>query len=109
MNIQEIQNAAHANSVGHGFWEGEFNFGEKMMLIVSEVTEAFEHWRSGQDPAEVFYGPGDKPDGVPIELADVMIRVLDLAAYYGMDLEEAIKIKMEYNASRPYKHGGKLA
>lgn len=109
MNISELQNAAHQNSIDHGFWESDFNFGEKMMLIVSEAVEAFEHWRDGQDPIEVFYGPGDKPDGVPIELADIIIRVLDLAAYYNMDIERAIEVKMKYNASRPYRHGGKLA
>lgn len=114
MNIAEIQNLAHSNSVSHGFWEGEFNFGEKMMLIVSEVAEAFEHWREGKHPTEIFWWPtGEtvegKPDGVPIELADVIIRILDLAAYYNIDLEQAILTKMKYNASRPHRHGGKLA
>jgi NTP pyrophosphatase (non-canonical NTP hydrolase) len=46
---------------------------------------------------------------VPIELADVVIRVLDVAGRYGMDMEKAIKIKMAYNETRPYRHGGKLA
>ncbi len=41
------------------------------------------------------------------ELADVMIRVMDLAAFKGIDLEYHIKMKMAYNAMREHKHGKK--
>ena len=41
------------------------------------------------------------------ELADIMIRVMDLAAYKGIDLDNHIKVKMRYNAMRGYKHGKK--
>lgn len=46
-------------------------------------------------------------EGVPSELADIVIRVLDLAEYYGIDMGEAIAQKHAYNLTRPYKHGGK--
>lgn len=108
MIISEIQKEVHQNSIDHGFWEDEPNFGEKMMLIVSEVAEAFEHYREGQDIIEVFYVRGEKPDGVPIELADIIIRVLDLAERYNMNMEDAIRIKHHYNKTRPYKHGKKI-
>ena len=49
----------------------------------------------------------DKPEGVAIELADAIIRILDYCAEAGIDIEEAIAIKHEYNKSRPYRHGGK--
>ncbi len=48
-----------------------------------------------------------KPEGIPSELADVVIRVFDMCGYYGIDLEAAIKEKMAYNKTRPFKHGGK--
>lgn len=48
-----------------------------------------------------------KPEGIPSELADIVIRVSDICGRYGIDLEAAIKEKMEYNKNRPYKHGGK--
>ncbi len=38
---------------------------------------------------------------------DVMIRVMDLANYKGIDLEFHVKAKMRYNSLRPYKHGKK--
>ena len=50
----------------------------------------------------------NKPEGIPSELADIVIRVADLCGYYGIDLEAAITEKMEYNKSRPYKHGNKV-
>lgn len=48
-----------------------------------------------------------KPEGVPSELADIVIRAMDIAEFYGIDLGRAILEKMEYNQARPYKHGGK--
>lgn len=49
-----------------------------------------------------------KPCGVPSELADIIIRVFDLAGRYNIDLERAIDEKMAYNATRPARHGGKV-
>ena len=48
-----------------------------------------------------------KPEGVAIELADCIIRILDYCGKAGIDIENAIRIKHEYNKSRPYRHGGK--
>lgn len=49
-----------------------------------------------------------KPEGFPVELADVMIRLMDLAERMGIDLAEMINIKMAYNATRPYRHGRRV-
>jgi hypothetical protein len=40
-----------------------------------------------------------------IEAADALIRLFDYAQEWGLRLAEAVTAKMEYNASRPYKHG----
>lgn len=48
-----------------------------------------------------------KPEGIPIELADAIIRILDYCGYAGIDIDAAISQKHEYNKSRPYRHGGK--
>ena len=48
-----------------------------------------------------------KPEGIPSELADIIIRVLDICAYHGIDIAHAISDKMAYNETRPYRHGDK--
>ena len=42
-----------------------------------------------------------------MELADCVIRIADMAELLGIDLEGCIRVKMEYNKTRPHRHGGK--
>jgi len=87
--------------------------GNKLMLIVSEVAEAQDELRKGNSAYHTYY-PGNredlpwKPEGVPSELADVVIRVLDFCYTEGIDLEAIIEEKLAYNATREYKHGKKF-
>jgi NTP pyrophosphatase (non-canonical NTP hydrolase) len=59
----------------------------------------------------MYYGEcnykNSKPEGIPAELADCIIRILDYCGKEGIDIEEAVKIKHQYNKTRPYRHGGK--
>lgn len=66
-----------------------------------------EEYRNGRLPTEVYTGNGGKPEGIPIELADVIIRIFDYCGYAGIDIDAAITQKHEYNKTRPYRHGGK--
>lgn len=49
-----------------------------------------------------------KPFGVPTEFADILIRVLDACLAFGIDIDRAVNEKMEFNVTRPNRHGGKL-
>ncbi len=191
--LLELAKQTHTNSKNHGWWEGKLedpkpgdssglvqlilaavDYEEKMVLIASEVAEAFEEYRKPNIGITEVYFKNDKPEGFPIEMADAFIRVLDLigalessgissmfllkdfeapiqirhlgpdvgghcfqvlraivkcydidlgllrADYLPyvlrsieqacldlhVDLDEAIRLKMTYNASRPYRHGG---
>lgn len=77
----------------------------KLALIHSEVSEAVEHVRD--DKYTIHYAEGNKPDGMVVELADVLIRIFHLCGELGLPLEAAVLEKMAYNASRPSKHGRK--
>lgn len=44
-------------------------------------------------------------DSFEDELADAMIRILDLCGWLGIDIDTHIKLKMDYNESRVQKHG----
>lgn len=106
-SINEWAKEVHQNAVDHGWWDSQRSAGELLMLVVSEVSEAFEEIRNGHAMTETYYSEGGKMEGVPSELADVVIRVMDLCEYYGIDLESAIAEKHNFNKTRPYKHGGK--
>lgn len=109
MTISELTKEVHDNAVSHGWWQGEpRTFGELIALCHSELSEALEEYRAGRAPQEIYYPDGPKPEGIPSELADVVIRIMDMCGRYGIDLETAILEKHEYNKTRPYRHGGKV-
>ena len=110
----------HDTAMAKGWWpaEGGREFGTLLALVHCEVSEAFEEYREhgmmpyvsrkasmpAQDDDTV-----DKPEGVPSELADIIIRVLDICAAYGIDIEDVVEGKMVYNDTRSFRHGGKKA
>jgi len=107
----------------------------KLMLICTEVAEAAEVFRDvkkfpslqecyEQRENDTYFmpyrddrvspltgekSPLPKPEGFGSELADIVIRVFDLAEDLGIDLAAEIKRKMLFNESRAYRHGGKVA
>lgn len=53
----------------------------------------------------VRWGFAPKPEGVASELADVIIRVLDMCGAHDIDIETAVRLKVAYNATREVLHG----
>lgn len=77
----------------------------KLALIDCEVAEAIEEIRNGNDLHVYYTGTDRKPEGFPTELADVIIRTLDLAEMLGVDLSAVIDEKLAYNQTRAHMHG----
>ena len=105
MEISEMQLEVHRIAVEHGWWENPRPVGEVLMLMVTELAEAMEAYRNGNQESEKIPGFSQMEE----ELADVVIRLLDYAGGENLNIEGALLAKMAYNEKRPYRHGGKLA
>lgn len=127
--INQLAKQIHESARAKGFYDREINVAEKLCLIHSEVSEALEadrkkkytrlkkewHLEGMADPDYGHTFNNDLEFAVEFnvsvkdtfedELADVIIRVLDLCALKGIDIENHVKAKMRYNAMREYKHG----
>lgn len=107
LSVEELVYITHKNAKEKGWWEGKRSFGDLIALMHSELSEALEDYRNGKNYTEIYYEENGKPCGIPIELADTVIRIFDACGYYGIDLGHAIAAKTLYNQKRPHRHGGK--
>lgn len=97
----------HKTAKDHGWWTKDergklaIDLEEKLVLVLSELAEAFEEYRKPDvEVSQIYFEsegkklpwtalskvlPLPKPEGFPVELADAYIRLLDLAgaADYG--------------------------
>ena len=106
MKINDIVKEIHDMAKEKGWWDSPRRPAEIHMLIVSEIAEATEAIRNNEPAFHLAEGSG-KPEGEAVELADAIIRIMDYAGHMGWDLEQVIRAKVDYNAKRPYRHGGK--
>lgn len=118
VGIQTLCRVAHEMCVSKGWYEEPATVGDRIALCHSELSEALEEYRAAKSDYEAGLTavrfehsaetPGHhKPEGFPVELADVLIRLADMSGAWDIDLAGACVTKLLYNNARPYRHGGK--
>lgn len=106
--LNELRDRAYENAVNNGFYDhGTPNVSAYCSNLHGEVSELWEAHRKG-----TLLDQCDKPVALTCieeELADILIRCFDMAGALQVDLDRAVEEKMRYNATRSYRHGGKVA
>lgn len=118
--LNEYAKNYYETTKSKGFWDKPRNIGEMLMLITSELGEAMEaHRKNRFANKEGFESDINKgvslkeafekniKDSFEDELADVLIRVFDMAGGQGVDLDYHVNIKNGYNQQRERLHGKK--
>lgn len=102
-----------------GWYEDPRSVGDLCALLHSEVSEVLDAYRKRgfeskgstitrfPEGGSVEPGLWEKPDDVGSEMADILIRLLDMAKRWEIDLVAEYERKMRYNWTRPYQHGDK--
>ena len=117
--LERLNHAIRKWREDKGFVTSWKNAPEKLLLVVSEITEAFEAFRDltpatlrALETGETILGTSDatrlqvsKIANFKEEIADTYIRLGDLCATLGIDIECHINQKMQVNAKRPHLHG----
>lgn len=100
-NLNELRDEVYKDAVAHGLWDGNALPTDCADLVKDEADELYD--------ASVEWADDDynEPDSFIEELADVIITCLSVAGELDIDIDGAVRRKMEINKTRSWKHGKK--
>jgi len=78
---------------------------DRLCLIHSSISRTLEFFRDGEND---LLGQKGEWRGVPAGLGEIVNHTFDMAFVMGIDLADAIHVKMAFNKTRPHKHGRKV-
>lgn len=117
--LHMLQHMVYRLEKDKGWYDTEVTMDRMAANLHSEVSEMHKAWRDhgfekyytqplvhhAKDSQDRTVNAPPKPEGVAIEMADVLIRLLGDAERCGISLLDAFMEKMLYNWTRPYRHG----
>ncbi|MCH8491178.1 MAG: hypothetical protein LAT81_14790 [Oceanicaulis sp.] len=123
MDLTRLSKQVHEANKAKGFYDKSTSVAEKLMLVNSELCEALEADRNDLHANISYFEEAEKSnhlmddhhftkifkinvkDTFEDELADALIRILDLSGALNIDIQKHVELKLRYNKTRPYKHG----
>lgn len=131
-NLNGLALGIYIGNKFRGFDASKANIGQTLMLIVTELAEAMEAHRnnsfvnwikfdaqlasdkctyndidldSERMPQAKRAFENNVKDTFEDEIADSIIRLFDLCGALDIDIEKHIKLKLQFNSTREFKHG----
>ena len=120
-DLNQYAKFIHETAVQQGYWDEGHTFHYTMANAMAELGEALSEYRDG-NPALYYRDANgnktvdiqsahdeDKPYGLCVEIVDTIIWLLDYMHFMGIDIDDIMRRKVRYNATRGYLHGHKKA
>jgi NTP pyrophosphatase (non-canonical NTP hydrolase) len=104
INLNDLAQQLHEQAKRSGFYDRGIDYPDRIACMHEELSELFHAYRKGT-LTDLCDKRGCPMTNEAEELADLVIRALDLAAARGVDIDRAVMLKAEYNATRPRLHG----
>ena len=120
--LNDLRDVIHLTARRKGFWDNDRNLGEMLMLVVTELSEAMEtHRKDGSiipisnEIKEAMAEMSDEEfkehfvlvakDTFADEMADALIRIMDICGGLHIYIDWHVKNKIRYNTTRERLHG----
>ena len=118
--LNELRNEIYDDAVKHGLWDEDYLkktlrsndvLRDSGALQIYKIANAEQETRRVHAMLRVFLENEEllesvlEEDHFREELADVIITALSAAGYLGIDIDKAVREKMEINRGREWRHG----
>lgn len=119
-DLNELRDEIYSDAVAHGLWDGDYLLKtlvnndvvrDSGLLQIYKIVNTERELGRVHATLRVFLenqellGSVLEEDHFREELADVIITALSAAGYLGIDINKAVREKMEINRGREWRHG----
>ena len=121
-DLNELRDEIYSDAVAHGLWDGDYLLKtlvnsdvvrDSGLLQIYKIVNTEQEIRRVHATLRVFMENqellksvlDEEEDYFREELADVIITALSAAGYLGIDIDKAVRAKMEINRGREWRHG----